>query len=162
MVQRRGALSEVASLQKDVNKLFEQLAQLQSPDSGIGLSEWFPSVDVFETDQNVVVNVEAPGFEVEDLAVVFKGHKMVISGEKKQPEEKDSTRGYLCLERTFGPFNRSVYIDQAVDFTKATAKLQRGVLTVSMPKLKDRRGNEVRLTIEDVADVAADPLPRSQ
>lgn len=162
MVQRRGASSEVASLQKDINKLFEQLAQLQSPDTGgLGLGEWFPSVDVFETPQTVVVKVEAPGFLVDDLSVIFRGHKMVISGEKKQPEESLSASGYLCLERSFGAFNRSVYIDQAVDFTKAGAKLERGVLTVTMPKLQDRRGSEIRLNIEDVQETAGEVASES-
>jgi len=151
MVQKRGALSEVTSLQKDINKLFEQLAQLDHAEAGMGLGEWFPRVDVFDTKKNVVVKVEAPGFETEDLEVVFRGPKMILSGEKKQSKIDESVRGYLCLERGFGKFSRSLYIDQAVDLTHASARLDDGVLTVLIPKLEDRRGSEFRLEIEGPA-----------
>ena len=147
MVQKRDALSEVTSLQKDITKLFEQLSQLDSTEAGLGLGEWFPRVDVFDTKKNVVVKVEAPGFETEDLEVVFRGPKMILSGEKKQSKIDESVRGYLCLERGFGKFSRSLYIDQAVDLTHASARLDDGVLTVLIPKLEDRRGSEFRLSI---------------
>ena len=88
MVQKRGALSEVTSLQKDITKLFEQLGQLDHTEAGIGLGEWFPRIDVFDTKKNVVVKVEAPGFETEDLEVVFRGPKMILSGEKKQSKNR--------------------------------------------------------------------------
>lgn len=151
MVQKQGVLSDVTSLQKDVNKLFEQLAQLDHTEAGIGLGEWFPRVDVFDTKKNVVVKVEAPGFEQDDLKVVFRGPKMILSGEKKQSKLDEPVRGYLCLERGFGKFSRSLYIDQAVDLTHASARLADGVLTVLIPKLEDRRGSEFRLEIEGPA-----------
>lgn len=142
------ALSEVTSLQKDINKLFEQLAQIDRSEVGVGLGEWFPRVDVFETKSSVVVKVEAPGFTADDIEVVFRGPKMILTGEKKQSRVDASVRGYLCLERSFGKFQRSLYIDQAVDFNRASARLAAGVLVVSVPKLEDRRGSELRLTIQ--------------
>lgn len=148
MVQKRGGLSDVTSLQKDISKLFEQLTQFDSADASIGLGEWFPRVDVFETKKSVVVKVEAPGFDENDVEVVFRGSKMILSGEKKQSKMDESIRGYLCLERSFGKFSRSLYIDQAVDLTRATARLTDGVLTVEIPTLEDRRGTEFRLAIE--------------
>lgn len=149
MVQRRGAVTEVTGLQKDIKKIFEQLSQLEGTEAGIGLGEWFPRVDVFETRHDVVVKVEAPGFSKSDLSVSFRGPKMILAGEKKQSEMDRSVRGYLCLERSAGKFSRSLYVDRAVDLTKAKAELSEGVLTVTMPKLNDRRGSEFRLTIVD-------------
>lgn len=152
MVQRSGALSEVTNLQKEIKKLFEQLAQFKGTEPGLGLGEWFPRIDVFETKKDVVAKVEAPGFNKQDLSVVFQGPKMILSGEKKQPKVDRSIRGYLCLERSFGRFSRSLYIDQAVDLTKANARLESGILTITMPKLQDRRGSEFRLKIQDGKD----------
>jgi HSP20 family protein len=139
----------MATFQKEVNRLFEQLAHFERTGTELGLGEWFPSVDVFETKGNVVIKVEAPGMGKNDLSVVFHGHRLVVSGEKKQPREEKTVNGYLCLERSFGKFNRSIYVDQAVQLTKATAKLGQGVLTITMPKLKDRRGTEFRLAIKE-------------
>jgi len=148
MVQKRDALPEATSLRKDINKLFEHLAQIDSAEPGLDLGEWFPRVDVLETKKSVVVNVEAPGFGIDELEVVFKGPKLVLSGEKRKPPVDETVRGYLCLERSFGKFSRSLYIDQATDLTQARAELSDGVLTVTIPKLEDRRGSEFRLKIE--------------
>ncbi len=154
MVQRRGALPEVSSLsnlQREFGKIFDQLSQLDTSDAGgIGLGEWFPRVDVLETSKDVVVKVEAPGLAKSEIAVAFQGPKLILSGEKKQAKVDRSVRGYLCLERSFGKFTRSLYVDRAVDLTKARAELEAGVLTVTIPKLKDRRGSEFRLEVEEI------------
>ena len=149
MVERRETVSEIAALHKEFNKLFDQLTHFENSESRVELGEWFPSVDVFETRNQLVIKVEAPGMSKNELAVTFYGHKMVISGEKKQPREEKSVDGYLCLERSFGKFSRAIYIDAAVDMTKANATLAQGVLTVAMPKLKDRRGSAIRLPIKE-------------
>jgi HSP20 family protein len=153
MVQRRGALPEVSSLsslQREFSKIFDQLTQLDGSDAGaIGLGEWFPRVDVLETAREILVKVEAPGLAKNEIEVTFQGPKLILSGEKKQAKVDRSVRGYLCLERSFGKFSRSLYIDRAVDLTKARAELESGVLTVTIPKLKDRRGSEFRLEVEE-------------
>jgi len=153
MVQRRGAPSEVSnlsSLQREFSKIFDQLSELDTSDAGgIGLGEWFPRVDVLETAKDVMVKVEAPGLAKNEVSVVFQGPKLILSGEKKQAKADRSVRGFLCLERSFGKFSRSLYIDRAVDLTKARAELDAGVLTVIIPKLKDRRGSEFRLEVEE-------------
>lgn len=148
MVRRRGALSEVASLQKNINQLFEQLVQVQGTENMTGIGEWFPSVDVVESDKTVVVTMEAPGLGPEELKVSIRGAKIMIVGEKRQNNDGPAALGYLCMERSFGKFSRSVYIDQAVDFTRARAELDRGTLSISLPKLRDRRGSEIQLPIE--------------
>jgi HSP20 family protein len=156
MVQRRGALPEVSSLsslqslQSKLGKIFDQLSQLETSDAGaFGLGEWFPRVDVLETAKDVLVKVEAPGLAKNEISVSFQGPKLILSGEKKQAKVDRSVRGYLCIERSFGKFSRSLYIDRAVDLTKAKAQLEAGVLTVTIPKLKDRRGSEFRLEVEE-------------
>ena len=149
MVERRSSLPERAALQKEVNKLFEQLAHFEQTGTEFGLGEWFPSVDVIETKNALIITVEAPGMNTSDLSVVCHGHKIVVSGEKKQPKDDKTINSYICLERSFGRFERTIYIDQAVQLKKASAALMHGVLTITMPKLKDRRGSEFRLTIHE-------------
>ena len=149
MVERHSALGEMAALQKEVNRLFEQLSHFDRTGTELGMGEWFPGIDIFETKSHLVIKVEAPGMGISDLSVVFHGRKLVVSGEKKQPREEKKVNGYTCMERSFGKFSRSIYIDQAVQLSKATANLGHGVLTISMPKLQDRRGNEFQLPIEE-------------
>ena len=149
MVQRGVAPTEVTGLQKDIKKIFEQLSRLGGTEAGISLGEWFPRVDVFETSKDVVVKLEAPGLSKSDLSVSFRGPKMILAGEKKQSKINRSILSYLCLERSAGKFSRALYIDRAVDLTKAKAELSDGVLTVTMPKMRERRGSEFTLSIVD-------------
>ena len=149
MVERRDAFSEMSALQKEISRLFEQLAHFERSESGLGLGEWVPSFDVFETKENLVIKIEAPGLTRRDLTVAFEGHKLIVSGEKKEPKSDQPINGYLCMERSFGKFTRSIYIDQAVDLAKADAELGQGVLTITIPKLKDRRGSKIRLKIKE-------------
>jgi HSP20 family protein len=149
MVERRDAFSEMAALQKEISRLFEQLAHFDRSDSGLGLGEWLPNFDVFETKNSLVIKVEAPGMTRKDLTAAFEGHKLIVWGEKKEPKAEQPINGYLCMERSFGKFTRSIYIDQAVDLAKADAELGQGVLTITIPKLKDRRGSKIRLRIKE-------------
>jgi HSP20 family protein len=149
MVEKRSGTVERAALQREVNKLFEQLAHFETTGTEYGLGEWFPSIDVLETRDNLIIKVEAPGMGKNDFAIICHGHKLIISGEKKQPKDDRRVNSFLCLERSFGKFERTIYIDQAVQMNKASAKLGQGVLTITMPKLKDRRGSEFRMTIKE-------------
>jgi HSP20 family protein len=154
MADWRGAFSEMLQLQKEINQLFEQLAHFDETREGLAPGEWTPSVDLFEAGDQLLAKAELPGVGGDDLDVSFKGHTLVISGEKKEPREQEAVGGFVCFERSFGKFSRTLYIDPAVDLTRATARLSQGVLTVSMPMLKDRRGTEIRLQVrvEDEED----------
>ena len=114
------------------------------------MGEWFPSIDVFETKDNLLIKVEAPGMNKSDLSVVCHGHKLVVSGEKKQPKEDKRVASYICLERSFGNFERTIHIDQAVQMKKLPPHSATACSPSPMPKLKDRRGSEFRLTIEEI------------
>lgn len=148
MVERGGAFSEMLQLQKEMNRLFQQLAHFDRAEGVLSPGEWCPAVDVVESDGNLVVKVEAPGMTTQDVSVAFRGHTLIVSGEKKEPKDSEAVGGFLCLERSFGKFSRSIYLDQAVELTRASAHLGQGVLTVTMPMLKDRRGSEIRLMIQ--------------
>ena len=149
MVERRDAFPEMGAIQKEIGRLFEQLAHFERSEAGLGLGEWLPSFDVFETKDTLIVKVEAPGMTKKDLTAAFQGHKLIVSGEKKEPKPEQPINGYLCMERSFGKFTRSIYIDQAVDLAKADAQIGQGVLTITIPKLQDRRGSKIRLKIKE-------------
>ncbi len=149
MVERRDAFPEMGAIQKEIGRLFEQLAHFERSEAGLGLGEWLPSFDVFETKDTLIIKVEAPGMTKKDLTAAFQGHKLIVSGEKKEPKSEQPINGYLCMERSYGKFTRSIYIDQAVDLAKADAQIGQGVLTITIPKLKDRRGSKIRLKIKE-------------
>ena len=137
----RPSLTEIALLQREMNQLFERLSELDTtsqPTAG----EWCPSVDVYECGGTVMVVVEVPGLPPETLKVAFRDRQLVVSGERRDRRPAAGTAAFLCMERPGGRFTRTIPLDLALDVHRAEARLAGGLLTVLIPRLKDRRGRE--------------------
>jgi HSP20 family protein len=141
----RPASMDLMLLQQEVNRLFERLATLGRPERTAG-SEWVPSVDVYECDGRLRVVVEVPGLQPDSLRVTFREGELTISGERRDRRPQGVT-GFLCMERPHGRFTRTLALDVSLDVRQAEARLAGGVLTVVLPRVKDRRGRE---TVIDV------------
>jgi HSP20 family protein len=92
---------------------------------------WYP-VDLYETDEALVIQAVLPGVRSEDITISYEGGVLTIRG-KTQPEPEEKRRYYL-RERTFGEYVRSFNLPLPVDIDKAQAKLENGILTVILPK----------------------------
>ena len=142
----RPQLTALALLQREVNQFFERLASLESPRAEMS-GEWCPSIDVFERAGRLVVVVEAAGLNSETLRVVCRERELVITGERRE-RRPPGIAAFLCMERPVGRFTRNVPLDVAVDLKAAEARLAAGLLTITLPRLRDRRGRETVIPIE--------------
>lgn len=107
----------------------------------------FPSVDVFEDDDNVVVKAELPGVNKDDLDVNVEENTITISGEKKK-EEKKEEKDYYRIERSYGSFKRSFSLPAEVESAKAKARFKDGVLEVTIPKSEKAKKKQIKVTVE--------------
>ncbi len=139
-------VSALALLQQEVNDLFHRLSAIDRSEHLPG-SEWSPSADVFESKDRLVVVIEAPGLPPESLRVVFRDGELVLSGERR-PRRVGPGASFLCLERPHGRFERRIPIDLPVDVARARATLANGLLAVTLPRLRERRGRETAIPIE--------------
>lgn len=99
-----------------------------------GRSNHVPSVDVYEKDGNILVEAELPGIAREDIKVSCTDHSVVIQGETRKDEEEKKD-GYYRSERRVGRFYRTVPVPGEVDFEKATAEFNNGVLKITLPRV---------------------------
>jgi HSP20 family protein len=129
-----------------VNDLFQRLSLVDRSDRLPG-SEWQPAVDVFESRDRLVVIVEVPGLSPESINVVFRDRAVVVSGVRQAPRPGTGV-SFHCLERPHGRFERVLPVDVPVDVGQARATLGKGVLTVTLPRLRERRGRETVIPIE--------------
>ena len=136
----RTPLSELALLQREVNQLFERLGEAERADHPEGAA-WLPSADVYECGGNVKVVVEVAGFPADSLRVTCRDRELVVTGERREGRPAGSA-AFVCMERHQGRFKRVISIDIPVDLQKAEARLSGGLLIVTLPRLKDRRGRE--------------------
>ncbi|TLG72526.1 Hsp20/alpha crystallin family protein [Culicoidibacter larvae] len=97
-------------------------------------------VDVQEHDDNFVVEADVPGNDKDDIHVEMNNHNLTIKVEHKQEhEEKDEAAKYIRRERSYSSVQRVIHLPKSMD-EGITAKLDNGVLTITVPK--DTRVNE--------------------
>jgi HSP20 family protein len=133
-------------LQQEVSDLFHRLALAERADP-IPCGEWCPPIDVFESGERLLVVAEVPGLGPESLRVAFRDRSLVLSGERHARKDAGAV-SFLCLERTSGRFERKIPLEGPLDVRHARATLGRGLLTVSIPRLRERRGAETIVEIE--------------
>lgn len=121
------------SLQREIDRLFDDFTRGFPALSGGHGGEMLPSVDVTETDKQIEITAELPGLEEKDVQVNFADNVLTIRGEKKaEKEEKDKT--FRLVERSYGSFVRSLELPDGVDANAIKASIDKGVLKVTVPK----------------------------
>jgi HSP20 family protein len=140
-------LTAMSLLQREINQLFERLAEIDRSE-GAAAGEWSPSIDVFESRGSLVVVAEVPGLPSDSVRVTVRDRELVIAGERRERRPAGGIAAFLCMERPTGRFERTIPLDVAVDVKQSEARLEGGLLTVTLPRLKDRRGRETVIPIE--------------
>jgi len=93
------------------------------------------------------VVMEVPGLPPDALRVVYRERELLLAGERRARRTGPGAR-FHCLERPHGRFERTIPLDVAVDVARARASLAGGLLTVFLPRLRERRGRETVIPIE--------------
>jgi len=102
------------------------------------------AVDMYETDDTVVVKSAVPGIKPEDLDVSVTGDILTIKGETRA-EEEVKEENYIRRERRYGSFCRSLAIPTAVVADKAEAEFENGVLTLTLPKAEEVKPRAIKV-----------------
>ena len=102
-------------------------------------------VDMYETDAEVVVEAAVPGVKPEEIDVQVTGNVLTIKGEREQ-EKKEKRPSYVYQERSYGSFHRSVTLPTDVDVENAKARFERGVLTLTLPKVETVKPKTIKVT----------------
>jgi HSP20 family protein len=105
-------------------------------------SAWTPSCDVFEDKENLKIVLELPGVAPEDVKISLENQVLTIQGEKKQVAEEQSERWHR-YERSYGSFERMFTLPSTVDADRIDAKVEHGLLTVTLPKAERSRPREI-------------------
>lgn len=119
---------EMQRLQREMNRLF---------DSSLGTdyrrAAGFPAMNVWTSEDAVVVTAELPGVKVEDLDISVVNETLTLSG-GREPDEVAEDARYHRRERGCGKFSRSVQLPFPVDADKVEATLKNGALHLSLPR----------------------------
>ncbi len=122
-------MREIMSLREAMDRLFDDA--FTRPIS-LGVAA-VPAIDMYQTNDEVVVRAALPGLKPEDVQISVTGDVLTLRGEFKQADEKKEAT-YHIREQRYGSFERSVMLPTEVQTDKAKAEFENGVLTVTLPK----------------------------
>jgi HSP20 family protein len=136
--------SDLVSLREAMDRLFED--SVVRPRAGwlAPLGAESLAVDMYETDEEVVVKTAVPGVKSEDIDVSIIGDVLTIKGETKA-EEKVEKADYVRQERRYGTFSRSLTLPSTVVADKATAEFENGVLILTLPKAEEVKPKTIKV-----------------
>lgn len=143
-INRWEPFRSTSSLQEQVNRLFEGTFSRKGDDST--LTAWAPAVDVYETENELVIKADLPDISEKDLDVRVENNMLTVRGERKfeQQVKEDS---YLRMERAYGSFSRSFSLPNTVDTEAIQADYKNGVLTVTLPKRAESKPKQVKINV---------------
>ncbi|MGD0977460.1 MAG: Hsp20/alpha crystallin family protein [Minisyncoccia bacterium] len=103
------------------------------------------TVDVFQTDNEIVIKSTIAGVGAEDIDISLTSEMVIIKG-KRQPEEKVRSSDYYHQELYWGPFSRSIILPEEIDVDGAKASMKNGLLTLRLPKLARNKTKKLKIS----------------
>lgn len=143
----RSGLSEMAVLQNRLNSIFSDFARPEGvATESLAAGNFVPAVDVYEDAQKLVLKLEVPGIQKEDLDLRVEGKTLSVRGERKfESEEKEEN--FTRIERRFGSFVRSFTLPGTVDTENVQAHTADGVLTITLAKKAEAKPRQIQVGV---------------
>jgi len=113
-----------------------------------GNRPWSPAVDIYETENELVLKADLPEVDLKDIDVRVENQTLTISGERKF-ERKENDKGYHRIERSYGTFQRSFAVPNTFDTEKIGAAFKNGVLTVTLPKKEAAKPRQIKVEVHE-------------
>ncbi len=135
----------LSTLQDQMNRLFaDTLFRGRSDESA--LTTWAPAVDIYETENALVVKADLPDVNEKDLDIQVENNILTIRGERKF-ERDVKEDNYLRVERAYGSFSRSFSLGNTVNTEAIKAEYRDGVLTLTIPKREEAKPKQVKVSV---------------
>jgi HSP20 family protein len=132
------------TLQEQINRVFGDVVGRTGEESN--LTPWAPSVDIYETENELVVKADVPDVNPQDLDIRVENNILTIRGERKF-ETKVNEENYLRIERAYGSFSRSFSLANSVKSDSIKADYHDGVLTLSLPKREEAKPKQIKVNV---------------
>jgi HSP20 family protein len=126
-------MRDMMTLREAMDHLFDEaFTRPFSMSGGLGM----PAVDMYQTDEEVVIRAALPGIKAGDVQISVTGDVVTIKGVIKE-KTNSKEKSYHIREQRYGSFERILSLPTAVVSDKAKAEFEDGVLIISLPKAED-------------------------
>ena len=133
---------ELAQLSERLDRMINEGYTTGRREDGFG--SWIPPVDIFEKAENLVIRVEVPGIDKDDLDVQIENGVLTLRGERHRDQDVTDENAYR-VERLFGSFTRSFTLPTTVDPSRVGASYKDGILEIVVPKMEEAKPKKVKI-----------------
>ena len=134
------------SFQDEMNRMFNQFFQGGTgEEAGWGVRTWAPPVDIYETDDALILKAELPGVSKDDVSIEIHQNTLILRGQRKHEAEVKEEH-YHRVERAYGTFQRSFTLPTLVDQEHVQATYKDGVLELRLPKSEAAKPKRIAIT----------------
>lgn len=134
------------NLKDDIDRFYDEFFGPRSEDSE-SIGKISPRVNIEETNNELVLSVELPGMDREDVKITYKDGNISIMGEKK--EEKDvKDRNFHRYEHNYGSFCRTFSVPNQIKSDKIDASFKNGILSITLPKAEETKPQEIEIKVK--------------
>ena len=134
---------DLMTLREAMDRLFEE-SFVRPRREWLAPAEGTLALDMYETEDSVVVKSAVPGVKPDDIDISVSGNTLSISGEAKS-EEEVTEENYIRRERRYGSFSRSIALPEGLDAEKADATFEDGLLTLTIPKAPEAKAKVIKI-----------------
>jgi len=134
---------DLTTFRERMNKLFEDTLSTRE-EKDLMATAWSPSVDIYETENEIVLSAELPGVSEDDVEIKIEDRTLSLKGERKL-EKETKEENYHRIERSYGSFYRSFTLPNNVDMEKIKAEHDNGILKISMPKKPELKPRKIKV-----------------
>jgi HSP20 family protein len=138
---------DLITLQDRMNRLFDESVRNVRPgDEALSSAIWSPAVDIYETEDEVVVKAELPEVNQKDIDIQIENNTLILRGERKFNKETKK-ENFHRIERAYGAFSRSFTLPSSINQEKISADYKDGILKISMPKREETKPKQIKVAI---------------
>jgi HSP20 family protein len=139
-------MGNLQSFQDEMNRMFNQFFRGGTgEEAGWGGRTWAPPVDIYETDDALILKAELPGVSKDDVSIEIHQNTLILRGQGRPEAEVQEDR-YHRAERAYGPFQRSFMLPTLVDQEHVQATYHDGVLELRLPKSEAAKPKRVAIS----------------
>ena len=143
------SLRELSAMQDRMNRrsrLFRESYSPEGPEEALTTTTLAPPVDIYEDEHNIILKIEVPGIDEEDIDVRIQDNTLTVHGERKiEKEEKEEN--FRRVERQYGSFTRSFTLPSSVDPGQVSARCDKGVLNINLTKKAEAKPTQIKVNV---------------
>jgi len=146
------AVDRLVYFQREVNKLIKTVFSNDSTAAAAKMENMFPlPIDIYEEGPKIRFEIEVPGVEPKSLHLYISNDVLIVEGVKRDAK-REGVCNFINMERTFGKFRRLIEIPITANMRELAGFYEKGILTVEIAKVSDRRGERRQINIQTKED----------